>query len=393
MRSRIVSRLARSHYTRPALFLVSFFVFASVLMIVFERSRNDQFANLIDGFWWAVITISTTGYGDKVPITLGGRIMAVLVILIGVGAMSLLSGGLASWFVDRSAKARRGLMEFRKQKHHLVVCGWKNDMEAVLLDIVRTALAFTASNIVVVSNVDGERVEELQQESELRDLKFVRGDYYADASLRRAGVTGARKVLVLADELESSAPSEVDSKTVMTVLTAKAIRRDVYVTAELMDAKFEGYLRQAACDEVLLSRELSRHVLASSSATNGMSHIIHALLSDSGGRSRLVTEEVPSDFIDRPFADYRAALAGRSETIVLGVLENTGSPVRMKIESLREAQKTSDVSKLVSNLQKVKELEVNRPVLLPPDDYLVPRYSQAILLTRSNSVDAERSRG
>lgn len=275
-------------------------------------------------------------------------------------------------------------MEYKKLKHHLVVCGWKSDMKEVLLDIVRTTHTASMQDIVLVSNIDGEHVEELKREEQLRVLKFVRGDYYSESALRRAGVPMARKVLIMADELESSAPSEVDSKTVMTVLTAKAIKRDVYVTAELIDAKFEGYLRQAACDEVLLSRALSRHVLASSSATNGMSHIIHALLSDEKGNTRLYTEPIPEQFIDRPFEQYRVHAASLPRAIVLGILENTGSPVHMKLESLREAQKTSDVSQLVSNLQRAKGLEVNRPVLAPSDSYRIQRYSQAIILQRTD---------
>ena len=68
--------------------------------------------------------------------------------------------------------------------------------------------------------------------------------------------------------------------------------------------------------------------------------------------------------------------------MLLGVLENTGSPNRMKIEALREAQKTSDVSQLITNLQKVKGLEVNRPLFLPADDHPIQRYTQAIVLER-----------
>jgi hypothetical protein len=59
----------------------------------------------------------------------------------------------------------------------------------------------------------------------------VRGDYFSDATLKRAAVESAKKVLVLADSLESHAPSEVDSKTVMTVLAVKAMARDSYTVA------------------------------------------------------------------------------------------------------------------------------------------------------------------
>jgi voltage-gated potassium channel len=371
----------RSPYAKPTVVFFLVFFATGVLVWVFEFDANDQFETAMDGIWWSIITFSTTGYGDKVPITFAGRLIAVLTILFGIGGTSLLSGALASWLVDRNTKARRGLMEFKRLKDHLVICGWKTDMKEILHDILRVTGDLSSEQIVIISNVDSERVEELKEEAELSGLKFVRGDYFSEAGLRRANVATARKVLILADTLESQAASEVDSKTVMTVLTLKSIARDVYVTAEILDKKYESYLQQAMCDEILFSRDFGRQMLANTSATNGMSHIIYDLLTQSGGTSRLSTESIPADLVNKTYAELRERISDPSR-VLLGVLENTGSPNRMKVEALREAQKTSDVSKLITNLQKVKGLEVNKPVFLPSDEHPIQRYSQAIVLER-----------
>jgi len=47
-------------------------------------------------FWWAIVTLTTVGYGDAVPITLGGRIFASLFILIGMISIAALTGLVAS---------------------------------------------------------------------------------------------------------------------------------------------------------------------------------------------------------------------------------------------------------------------------------------------------------
>ena len=388
---RFVFWFRNSQYSRPTLYLIIFFLLSGVLTVVFEMGRNEQFNNVIDGFWWLIITFSTTGYGDKVPITLGGRIIAVATIFVGIAAASLLSGGLASWLVDRNTKARRGLMEFKRLKDHLVICGWKSDMADILMDILQATRDLSSDRIVVISNVDAEKVEELKEIPELSALKFVRGDYYSESALERASLSTARKVMVLADSLESSAISEVDSKTVMTVLTIKSMARDVYVTAEILDKKFESYLKQAMCDEILFSRDFSRRMLASSTATNGMSHIIYELLSQEGETgSQLATWNISDKFVNATFGEYRREV-GRDDRLILGILENTGSPSRMKMESLREAQKTSDVSKLITNLQKVKGLETNKPVFLPPDDYVIQNHSLAIVLERLEAPEDGRN--
>lgn len=380
-RERIVRWFRHSPYAQPTIYFVLIFFATGLFVWLFEAGTNDQFSSLFDGLWWSIVTFSTTGYGDKTPVTFAGRMVAVITILVGIGATSLLSGALASWLVDRNTKARRGLMDYKRLRDHLVICGWKQDMKETLLDILRVAPDLTGDQLLVISNVESERIEELKEISELAGLKFVRGDYFSEAALRRANIDSARKVLILADTLESQAASEVDSKTVMTVLTLKSIARDVYVTAEVLDKKYESYLKQAMCDEILFSRDVGRQMIANTSATNGMSHIIYDLLSQSGGTARLSTEPVPQDAVNRTYAELKTHFDVPNR-ILLGVLENTGSPTRMKVEALRDAQKTSDVSKLVTNLQKVKGLEVNKPVFLPADDHPIQRYTLAIVLER-----------
>lgn len=385
VRNALRSWFRHSQYSKPLLYFTLFFILASVSIYLFELGRNQQFMDVMDGLWWAIITFSTTGYGDKVPVTLAGRIVAVLTILIGVGGMSLLSGSLASWLVDRNTKARRGLMDFRKLKDHLIICGWKDDMKEILLSILRASTEYEAEQVVIISNVEPERVEELKEDEQLRGLKFVRGDYFSELSLQRANVAHARKVLILADTLESGAVSEVDSKTVMTVLTSKSLAKDVYVTAEVLDKKYESYLKHAQCDEILFSRDFSRQMLASTSVTNGMSHIIYDLLTSDESGSKLKTEPIPTEYVDSTYGDYRKSFETGDSRVLLGILENTGSPNRMKMEALREAQKTSDVSQLVSNLQKVKGLEVNNPIFLPADDRPLQKHALAIVLERGEN--------
>ncbi|MFW6212604.1 MAG: ion channel [Spirochaetota bacterium] len=370
-----------SRYARLTVAFVVFLVGSGALAVILEVRTNDEFKSLLDGIWWSIITFSTTGYGDKVPITVAGRILAIVTIFLGIGATSFLSGALASLLVERNTRARRGLMDFRQMRGHLVICGWREDMQEILRDILRSS-ELRSEELILVSNVEPEKVQELQEDVDLRGLKFVRGDYFSELALDRANVRYARKVVIIADTLESSSVSEVDSKTVMAVITAKSLSKDVYVTAEILDRKYESYLKHVQCDEILFSRDFARQMIASSSATNGLSHIIRELLGDGDSGARIATIPVPSSFVNKTYGEYRKNLISRDCRLLLGPLVNTGSPNAMKIEALREAQKTSDVSKLVQNMQKVKDLEVNQPVLLPPDDFEIQRHSLAIMLDR-----------
>ncbi len=276
-------------------------------------------------------------------------------------------------------------MELRRLKNHIVICGWKDHMMDILQEILRLNADISSEDVVIISNIDAERIAELREEKTLKGLRFVKGDYFAESSLGRANIRQARKVFVLADTLESSATTEVDSKTVMTVMTLRSMAKDIYIGAELLDKKYEHYLKEAMCDEIILIRDYGRLLLANASVSSGISHILYNLLDIESGGSKLTTRRIPDKYVGQPYADYRESIDTRADSLVLGILENTGSPNRIKMQALREAQKTSDVSRLVSNLTDVKMMEANRPVLQPGDDYLIQKYSMGIILEKIKS--------
>ncbi len=74
------------------LFLMVFLFGAAAWML--EHGRNPAFAHVSDGLWWAFVTLTTVGYGDIVPVTEGGRIVAVLTMVFGIAVYSLLIANL-----------------------------------------------------------------------------------------------------------------------------------------------------------------------------------------------------------------------------------------------------------------------------------------------------------
>ena len=70
---------------------------SSVGVYYFEHeAQPDAFQSVFHAFWWAVVTLTTVGYGDVYPITTGGRIFASIVVLLGLGIVAGLTGIVAS---------------------------------------------------------------------------------------------------------------------------------------------------------------------------------------------------------------------------------------------------------------------------------------------------------
>jgi len=72
---------------------------------LFEHARNPAFATIGDSLWWAIVTITTVGYGDIVPQSTGGRLVAVLAMVFGIAVYSLVIANVTR-LVEQAGKNR-----------------------------------------------------------------------------------------------------------------------------------------------------------------------------------------------------------------------------------------------------------------------------------------------
>jgi voltage-gated potassium channel len=80
-------------------FLASFFLIylVSVGIYYFENeAQPEAFQSIIHSFWWSVVTLTTVGYGDVYPVTIGGQIFTFFVLMIGVGIITIPAGLIAT---------------------------------------------------------------------------------------------------------------------------------------------------------------------------------------------------------------------------------------------------------------------------------------------------------
>jgi voltage-gated potassium channel len=88
-------------------------VVGSWLVLLFEKhASGSNIHNFPDALWWAIVTVTTVGYGDRYPVTEGGRVVAVVLMLVGIGLIGVLTATVASVFIKEHTDANKE--EFKK---------------------------------------------------------------------------------------------------------------------------------------------------------------------------------------------------------------------------------------------------------------------------------------
>jgi voltage-gated potassium channel len=350
---------------------------------VVDTANSSNIRNFKDSIWWAFVTSTTVGYGDFYPVTMAGRISGILLMFFGVSLVGVITGNIASMLVERQMKEGRG-MKHINIKNHFIICGWKRDMTKVLQGILGKNKEFIPQEIVLINTATPEEIELLRSEPELSGINFIHGDYIDEVVLKKANIKNAKKALILADRLVTGSVQEVDSRTVMAIITIKSISKTIYTAAELLDTKFERYLITVNCDEIISSSDYNRSILANASTGNGISHIIGELL-DVNTPVGFNTIIPPKELVGKKYSELCEYYKKNDNTILIGILENTGNFHARKMEAIQQAQKAPDISTLVDNLKIVKSMTANKPVINPPGDFIIGRYSKAIIIEGRSS--------
>ncbi len=87
------------------------FLGAWVDLLFEDHAHGSNIHSYADSLWWAVVTVTTVGYGDHFPITAGGRAVAVILMLIGIGLIGTLTATVASFFVQEHTDANKAQLQ------------------------------------------------------------------------------------------------------------------------------------------------------------------------------------------------------------------------------------------------------------------------------------------
>jgi voltage-gated potassium channel len=383
--------LLRQFYKEKVFFylmlLVTLMVVFGALFLFIESNQQSGLSTpekLIKGGYWATVTLASVGYGDVVPLTIAGRVMAIILIFLAMGFVAMFTANLTSALTAKKIREGRGLTDAKNYSNHLLILGWKKDMARLVQHIV-TFGGNQSSDIVLVCEMTNEIADDLAAYPELSDMRLVRGKYYSEEHLQLVNPSRAAGILILADESSpATSESEIDSRTVMAAMILSKHVRKAHVVAELLDPAYEPYLKNTKIvDEIIFPRQYTRGFIRMSAGNVGVINTFNMLIDGKDGVA-IATYSIPQSLVGKTVDELREQMKSeRPGSLLIGLVENTGKYHERKTEAVREAQLTPDMEKLVQNLQKAKQMENNQPRLIPPGDYVIQPYTLAIVIEQA----------
>lgn len=290
-----------------ATYFVCAMLFGTIGVLIFEKGAGSGFDTIGDGLWWCIVTLSTVGYGDIVPETAGGRIIASIVVMLGLGFWSLVTGVFASTLVQRARNKDRMGLDLLGAQDHVVIVGWNQNGVRMVRDFHSRE---PTRHVVVVT----ER-EELGLLLDAR-LHLIQDDPTSDGAWESAQIERARTVVVLADRSDGDKVSDIDARTIMFCLRAHKSNPQLRLIVELLDETNIDHAQFAGADDIVVTHNYGGALLSQVVQYPGL-HRAYTDLFDVGRGSQFNEIAFSPNCVDKPFSQAgRALFLTQSVTLV-----------------------------------------------------------------------------
>lgn len=321
---RVLRRLVRTNTGVVLASTGALFVLGFVAIYFAEHRVNDDFRTLGDCIWWAIVTMSTVGYGDKVPVTAPGRAVAAVCMVAGPIMLVSLTASVGVLVFDEWRRMVRGMSQV-VVKNHVVICGWNSRAMDAIREL-RLSQRFHRWPITIIDDkVETKPIEDGK-------VTFVHGTPADTSVLERANIRQAGFVIVFAEDGTPAA----DQKTALIVLAIKTLNPSIQSCAELNDARNEVHLRRAGCDVVVNTADMTSKLLALSIENPAVNRVVKELVSRTRG-NEVYRVRPPQSYASKPFEEPFQALKRSHNLIVIGVERGEECIINPRVDfTLRE---------------------------------------------------------
>ena len=247
-------------------------LFAAVLIVYIDRHGyrdvQENELSFLDCFYYATVSLSTTGYGDITPYTSSARLVNVLVITpLRVAFLIVLIGTTVETLTAASRQALKIQRWRNSVRNHTVVIGYGTKGKTAVAAMVGDGVP--PGEIVVV---DTEQAS--LDNASAAGLVTVRGDANRSDVLRLAGAQRAETIIVATNS---------DPTAVMVTLSARELAPDAKIIASVREAENAHLLQQSGADSVVVSSETAGRLLGIAKKAPAVVELMEDMLTPDAG--------------------------------------------------------------------------------------------------------------
>lgn len=288
------------HYRITIIVLLIILVFGEIISLV----EPNEFPTTFDGIWWALVTVSTVGFGDYVPQTYVGRGIAMIMILAGASFVTAYFASISTAAIKKQHSYVEGNVTFTG-KNHIVLIGW-NEKAKEMVESLQAVKPF--KQIVLID-------ESLKESPLIENVHFIKGNPIYDETLLKANILEADAAIITADQHKNE--QDADMSSILVLLSLKGINPHLYCVVEILTGQQSNNASRAGADEIIRSYQLTSHFIMSSYlAKNGLSAFYSEFNPASGNSFQVVP--VDERLVGKTFKEASHELLEK-ESILFGI--------------------------------------------------------------------------
>ncbi len=265
----------------------------------------------LDAFYMTVITVFTVGFREVGPLSPASQLFTTGLIVFGVGIALWAGASMLQLALSPEARVairrRRTRGEIAKMRDHYIICGYGRIGREVCATFLERGVPHA------IGDMDDETASDLEE----LPCPYVQGDCTDDDVLRSLGIEHARGLIAVAG---------TDADNTFIVLSARALRPDLYIVARATTHDAERKLRAAGADRAITPYKIGGRRIAALAIQPGVVDFLDVMMK--GDEADLALDEIPispnSELVGRTLQDSR--IRDISGAVVLAI-RTSGAPL------------------------------------------------------------------
>jgi len=285
------------------IFIIVLLLVVAAIFWIFEKDHiHDEFGDdfsYIDSLYFTIVTVTTLGYGDIVPITESARMFDALIITpVRIVVWVLFIGTAYQLVVQNHWERFRMRRAMKKMKDHVIVAGYGTTGAAAVDELILNG--YNQDNLVVIDNN-----ENLIKSAADAGVTGIFGDPTREETLKQAAIATAR-VLIIA--------THQDDTNVLIALTAKDLNPKVKIIARVSQQENIKQLKRAGAHVIVSPSLTSGNLMAMAVSNSNSVELIGDLLTTRRGVN-LIQRKVKASEVGKPAKQLQ-------KCVVIGVVSN-----------------------------------------------------------------------